>query len=134
MYLLDTDILSESTKAAPHAGILAWLEANELSIRISSVSIGEIHCGIELANGKKQTDLRKWFEIFREKFAESILPVDDPVSLRWGSLRAALDRRGGKLPVVDSLLAATALKHDLTLVTANSKDFLNSGVKLLSLR
>ena len=113
--------------------MLSWLGAHEPLIRISVVSIGEIHYGIELlAGGKKQTDLRKWLDVLRRKFAESILPVDDSVALRWGSMKASLDQRGRKLPMVDSLLAATALEHRLTLVTANTRDFLHSGVKLLN--
>jgi predicted nucleic acid-binding protein len=132
MFLVDTNILSEMTKAVPNAAVLAWLNANEPLIQISSVTIGEIHYGIELlATGKKQTELRRWLNILRNRFAGCILPFDDSVALRWGSLKASLDRRGHKLPVVDSLLSATALEHDLTLVTANTKDFLHSGVKLL---
>jgi toxin FitB len=112
MYLVDTNVLSESTKLSPDARILSWWEDNERLIRISVVSIGEIHYGIELLDkGRKQTELRKWFEVLRTRFAESILPFDDAVALKWGSLKASLDRQGRKLPAIDSLLAATATWH-----------------------
>ena len=102
-------------------------------MRISAVSIGEIHYGIELLpDGRKRSELRKWLRDVRNTYAESILPVDDPVALRWGILKAYLDQRGRKMPMIDSLLAATAQEHNLTLVTANTKDFIFSGVKLLN--
>ncbi len=133
MYLVDTNVLCELTKVAPNAQVLSWLETNESLIRISVLSLGEIHYGIELlGNGQKQADLRKWLGVLRTQFAESILPLNNAVALRWGSLKAALDQRGRKLPAIDSLLAATAMEHGLTLVTANTKDFLHSGVKLLN--
>ena len=133
MFLVDTNILSESTKAAPNPRIISWIEANESSLRISTVSLGEIHYGIELlAGGRKQSILRKWLRVLRARYAGSILPVDDLVALRWGELRAAEEKRGQKMPVVDSLLAATALQHDLTLVTGNTKDFQAPGLKLLN--
>jgi predicted nucleic acid-binding protein len=135
MYLADTNILSEATKPAPDRRIVEWLESHEELIRVSAVTIGEIHYGIELlADGRKKADLRKWLLGLRNTFASSVLPVDDQVALSWAVLRASLDRRGRKIPVVDSLLAATALQHNLTLVTANTGDFITSGAKLLDPR
>lgn len=135
MYLADTNILSEATKAAPDRRIVEWLESHESAIRVSALTIGEIHYGIELlADGRKKAGLRRWLRVLRGTFAGSILPVDDQVALRWAVLKASLDRRGSKMPVVDSLLAATALHHNLVLVTANAKDFIASGVKLLNPR
>ena len=132
MYLVDTNVLSESTKVSPDARILSWLQSNEPLLRISVISLGEIHYGIELlASGRKKNALRNWLAKLRTAFAESLVPFDEPVALRWGALKADLDRRGRKLPAVDSLLVATALQHDLTLVTTNTKDFLGSGVQLL---
>jgi predicted nucleic acid-binding protein len=133
MFLVDTDILSESTKAAPNAGVLSWIETNEPAIRISSISLGEIQYGIELLDaGRKQAELRKWLQSLRDTYADSIIPIDDLVGLRWGELKADLEKRGRKMPVVDSLLAATAMEHHLTLVTSNTRDFLHSGVRLLN--
>jgi toxin FitB len=135
MYLADTNILSEATKTVPDRRIIEWLESHEILIQVSAVTIGEIHYGIELlADGRKKAGLRRWLSVLRGTFAGSILPVDDQVALRWAVLKASLDRRGSKMPVVDSLLAATALHHNLVLVTANTKDFVASGVKLLSPR
>lgn len=132
MYLVDTNVLSESTKVSPDARILSWLQSNEPLLRISVISLGEIHYGIELlASGRKKNALRNWLAKLRTAFAESLVPFDEPVALRWGALKADLDRRGRKLPAVDSLLVATALQHDLTLVTTNTKDFLGSGVQML---
>jgi toxin FitB len=96
MYLVDTNILSESTKVAPDANVLVWLEANEPLMRISTVSIGEIHYGIELlANGKKQTELRKWLGVLRTRFAESILPVDAEMGFIKGCFGSARTKASG---------------------------------------
>jgi predicted nucleic acid-binding protein len=133
MFLVDTNILSESTKPSPNSRIIAWMEANESLLRISTISLGEIHYGIErLARGRKQSDLRKWLRVLRATYTASILPVDGPVALRWGKLRATSERQGRKMPAVDSLLAATALQHKLTLVTVNTKDFHAPGLKVLN--
>ena len=133
MYLVDTNVLSDSTKVSPNASILSWMEVNESSVRISVISLGEIHYGIELlADGRKKNRLRNWLAQLRTGYAESVIPLDEAVALRWGALKADLDCRGRKLPAVDSLLVATALEHDLTLVTTNPKDFRGSGVKLFN--
>ena len=133
MYLVDTNVLSESTKPVPDERVLEWLETHEPSVRVSVISLGEIHYGIELLTaGRKQSDLRKWLRELRATFADSTLPVDDSVALRWGVLKASGDRHGKKMPVIDSLLAATALEHGLTIVTANTGGFVHSGARVLN--
>ena len=133
MYLVDTNVLSESTKPVPDERVLEWLETHEPLVRVSVISLGEIHYGIELLTaGRKQSDLRKWLKELRATFADSTLPVDDSVALRWGALKASGDRHGKKMPVIDSLLAATALEHGMTIVTADTGDFIHSGARVLN--
>jgi hypothetical protein len=130
MFLVDTNILSDSTKPTRNPQIVAWLRKNEPLLYVSVITLGEIHHGIELlADGRKKGELRKWFQDLRQAFSGSILPIDEAVATRWGDLIAQLEKRGRKIPVIDALLAATALEHGLTLVTGNTKDFLPSGVK-----
>jgi predicted nucleic acid-binding protein len=130
MFLVDTNILSDSTKPASNPQIVAWLRKNEPLLYVSVISLGEIHRGIELlAEGRKKAELRKWFVDLRHAFSDSILPIDEPVVMRWGEMIAQLEKRGRKIPVIDGLLAATALEHGLTVVTANTKDFVPSGVR-----
>jgi toxin FitB len=133
MYLVDTNILCDDSKPAPDARIGDWVRKNEALIYVSAVTLGEIQRGIAyLDEGAKKRKLREWLQALRLVFSEAILPVDEQVALRWGLLTGELKKRGRIIPVIDSLLAATALEHNLTLVTANTKDFISSGVKLLN--
>jgi len=133
MYLVDTNILSESTKPVPDERVIEWLGTHEPSVRISVITLGEIHYGVELLTaGRKQSELRRWFRELRAIFANSILAVNDSVALRWGALKASGDQLGKKMPLIDSLLAATALEHDLTIVTANTEDFLHCGARVFN--
>jgi predicted nucleic acid-binding protein len=88
------------------------------------ISFGEIRKGIErLAVGKRRTELEQWFE-------ERLLPVTKAVAARWGVLSAGALDKGTPLPNIDGLIAATALEHDLTLVTRNVKDFVGLEVTI----
>jgi toxin FitB len=131
-YLLDTNVLSELFKKHPEPKVSKWLtEADQESLFLSVLVLGEIRKGIE----KMEPNPRKARLVhFLEKdiptqFEERILPVDSEVAEAWGLLEAHASR---PLPTVDALLAATALAHNLTLVTRNTQDFPFSKLKLLN--
>jgi Predicted nucleic acid-binding protein, contains PIN domain len=131
-YLLDTNVLSELRKGSDAAAsVVAWFGGVEDDALFTSVLVtGEIRRGIELArktDPKKAKALDKWLTGLIRHFGERILPIDDHIADRWGAL--CVDQ---KLPDVDGLLAATALVHDLTLITRNVADFKRSGVRLLN--
>jgi toxin FitB len=122
-YLLDTNVLSELRRKQPDAQVVHWVESRPASVLYLSVlSVGEIRRGVEaLANGRHRTALLDWLEVdLAAFFAGRLLPVDLAVAERWGRLLAHAAR---PLPAVDSLLAATALHHNMTLVTRNVRDF-----------
>lgn len=123
-YLLDTNIISEPSKENPNSKVIDWLnQANQETLYISAITIGEIKKGIEQAiNPKKKIFLTRWFEIeLKEWFTGKILDFDVSVAEHWGALLAK-DKR--ILANTDSLIAATALRHNLKLVTRNTKDFI----------
>ena len=127
-YLLDTNVISEVVKRKPDKRVIAWL--NELPVDalfVSVLTLGEIRKGVErLGDGKRREKLRLWLEHdLPEWFNGRILAVDTPVADRWGRLLA---EAGRPLPTIDSLLAATALHHELRLVTRNAGDFDFSGL------
>jgi predicted nucleic acid-binding protein len=125
-YLLDTNIPSELTRPRPEERVAAWLEsADDGQLFFSVVSLGEIVKGVSLlAPGRKRNELEQWLETtLRPWFGARILSVDEAVARRWGVLTARLERKGRKLKVSDGMIAATALVHDLTIVTRNVKDF-----------
>ena len=133
-YLLDTNVVSETTRPQPDARLQRWLAAQPNdALFLSVVTIGEIRRGILLlAAGKKKRSLLRWLEHeIKPVFAGRILPVDAAVMERWAQLQATTEKAGHRLPIMDTLLAATALVHSLTLATRNLADLKPTGVALL---
>ncbi len=135
-FLLDTNVISELIKARPAPGVVRWVDSvDESSVFLSVLTLGEIEKGIAaLAQSSRRRRLEAWLEAeLLPRFAERIVPVDDAVARRWGRLAGETEERGrGVLPVIDGLLATTALVHELVLVTRNSKDFAATGVAVLN--
>jgi predicted nucleic acid-binding protein len=114
---------------------VAFLESIEKeSVYLSVLTLGEIRKGIaSLPDGNRRRLLEEWIQsTLRPWFANRILPVTEAIVDRWGLLTAEAKRRGEGLPVVDGLIAATALEHDLTLLTRNVSDFSGTGVTILN--
>ena len=129
-YLLDTNVLSELRKGLrADRAVLGWAEERRReSHYVSVLSLGEVRRGIEMLRGRasvRRAELEEWLGRMLEDYEDSILGVSVEVADRWGRLGAERS-----IPVVDGLLAATALEHGLTLATRNGKDFLGMGVKV----
>jgi predicted nucleic acid-binding protein len=129
MFLLDTDAISEVDKPRPDRGLLAWLSSVDwLELHLSVVTVGELWHGIaELAQGPKRRGLEAMFGLLPERFYNRILPVDYSIAAEYGEIQA----RSGPLPILDTLIAATAITHHLTVVTHNTKDLARTGVSIL---
>lgn len=130
-YLLDTNVLSELRKGPrANARVRAWIEPiRDDEIFLSVLVLGEIRKGIERVRRRDPRGaaaLDRWLESIRRDHADRVLPVDVAVAERWGELDAA-----GPLPAIDGLLAATAVTHDLVLVTRNVRDVRRTGVACL---
>jgi predicted nucleic acid-binding protein len=125
-FLLDTNVLSEfKRRGEPDPRVRSWLRATDPDLLWASVlSFGEIRKGIErLAAGKRRTELEEWFQgDLQEWFEDRLLPVTKAISERWGVLSARALDKGPPPAQHRRLIAATALEHDLTLVTRNVKD------------
>src|SRR6516165_5950196 len=107
-FLVDANILSEPTKHRPNAKVVAWLEANERDFVVDSVILGEIAIGIlVLPRGRKRSQLERWFEAVVERI--DCVAWDAAISRRWAQLVADLRNKGHSLPMLDSMIAATAL-------------------------
>jgi predicted nucleic acid-binding protein len=134
-YLLDTCAISEFTKRQPEPKMVQWLaSADELSLYLSVITVGEIRKGIaRLPDSQRKQALAHWLEVdLVQRFSERLLPLDANTLFVWGNLAARLEQNGLVMPAVDALIAATALQHDLTLVTRNQSDFEHSGVEIFN--
>ena len=128
---MDTNVISELVKAEPDPNVVHWIEeTEETTLFLSVLTLGEIRSGIERLNrGRRRGRLESWLAVdLRRRFQNRILTISDGIAERWGALSAMAARRGKPLPVVDGLLAATALHHDLMFVTRNSADISGTGV------
>lgn len=130
-YLIDTNVLSELRRRDPQANVVRWMaDRPATTLYLSVLTLGELRKGVEgLPEGDRKRRLLDWLEVeLPTFFAGRILPVDATVADRWGRLLA---HTGRPLPAIDSLLAATALAHGLTLVTRNLRDFQHPDLTLL---
>lgn len=131
-WLLDTNVLSELRRKAPDKRVVQWVSDRPVgTLYLSVLTLGEIRKGVEqVADASRRAALVDWLEIdIPARFSGRLLPVDMTVVERWGRLLAAAGR---PLPTVDSLLAATALAHQLVMVTRNARDFQGLGVTVLN--
>lgn len=133
-FLLDTNVISEAKQKKPNEKVLEWLDAqDESKIYLSVLTIGEIRKGIgRLESGKKKAELDEWLEKLRNRFARRLLPLSEKTFLVWGKMCGEFENKGIVRSALDSLLEATALEHDLILVTRNVKNFQNSQVAILN--
>jgi predicted nucleic acid-binding protein len=130
-YLVDANVLSEPTKPDPSARVVAWLREHEADLVVDPIVLGELRFGILLlAKGKRRTALERWFDQGAGRL--HCIPWDASVGLTWAVLLARLRRTGKAMPIKDSLVAATALAHDLTVATRNQRDFSSAGVPTLN--
>jgi toxin FitB len=129
-YLLDTNVVSETRKKRPDTGVTAFLAAaDSAGLFLSVLTLGELRKGVE---ARRKTDpvaadqLSGWVDTIETEFADRLLCVDAPTATLWGELSA-----GRSLPVIDTLIAATAIRHGITLVTRNMGDFESTGALLV---
>ena len=131
-YLIDTNVLSELRRRQPDPNVVAWMQARpRQSLFLSVLTLGEIRKGLErVEDAARKQSLLDWLEVeLPNYFVGRLLTVDAHTADRWGRLMA---QAGRPLPAIDGLLAATALQHDLTLVTRNIKDFAGLEVRLIN--
>jgi predicted nucleic acid-binding protein len=130
-FLLDTNVISERSRRRPDARVTAFLDRIQDSrLFLSALTVGELRKGVEKVRGgdrARAARLTRWIDDLEHNFIERIIPVDATVATIWGRLSAERTR-----PVVDTLIAATALAHDLVLVTRDVGDVADTGALLLN--
>jgi predicted nucleic acid-binding protein len=129
-FLVDANVLSEATKPEPDPRVLAWLANHEREIAVDPFILGEIRFGILLLPaGQRRARLERGFQGGVERL--HCLGWDAATGLRWARLLADLRTSGRSMPIKDSLIAATALVHGLTVVTRNRRDFEKAGAEIV---
>ncbi len=129
-YLVDADVLSEPTKPVPNLRVVDWLRRNERLLAVDPIVLGEVQFGILLLpRGKRRTRLEEWFDAGVQRI--QCVPWDAETALRWAQLLANLRATGRAMPIKDSLIAATALAHGLTVATRNRADFQKAKVVMV---
>lgn len=131
-WLIDTNAISELKKRQPHPDVVRWFaERPGESLYLSVLTLGELRKGIDaMPEGRRKASFRDWLEVdLPDYFAGRILAIDARAADRWGRLCA---EAGRPLPAIDSLLAATALVHNLTMVTRNLADFALPGLAVVN--
>jgi toxin FitB len=134
-FLLDTNVISELLKPKPEPKVTTWIDANDEELLFLSVlTLGEIRKGVVLLpRSARRMMLEAWLrKDLRLRFSDRILDIDQEVADCWGQISGLAGARGVNLPVIDGLLAATAIQHNLTLVTRNTRDVAATGVTLFN--
>jgi toxin FitB len=133
-YLFDTAVISEGQKPKPNAALARWLASALVSqTYITTVNLGEIRYGIALLpKGRRREELDRWLsQELIPRFRDRIIAFDSLAALAWSDILANAARRGTKMPRVDAQIAAMAKVHSLTLVTRNSRHFVDCGIDVI---
>ncbi len=134
-FLLDTCVLSELVKPRPNAGVCTWVSAqNEHQLYLSVITVGELQKGVsKLPPGRRRTELENWLEgDLLNRFQGRILGIDTATAGVWGVMLGEAEGRGRPLPVIDTLIAATAKVNRCAVVTRNEADIEPSGIPIVN--
>lgn len=131
-WLLDADVLSQPAKAHGNRAVLKWLEREQDACYTSTIVIAQIAYWVRTKEGRTRTRLQEWLDRSVEALAGRILSLNVATAHVWADQKFLLEQAGLPMPVEDSYIAATARRHDLTIVTGNDQDFRRPGLKVFN--
>lgn len=133
-YLLDTCVLSELVKPAPHGAVLAWVDTRvENDVFVAAMTLGELRRGVaKLPVSRRKNELSVWLEQLQASLGERVLPFTRDTAGYWGELCARVEAVGTPMAAFDSIIAASAVEHGLALVTRNVRDFAAAPLMLIN--
>lgn len=132
--LLDTNVVSELRRQRPDERVVTRVrQIDAADAFLSVIALGELVYGVQrLPKSRKRRDLAAWLDELERSYGERILPIDAETARLWGEVTAASESKGRPLPPQDGLIAATALRHGLHLMTRNVRNFAHTGVRLIN--
>ena len=131
-WLLDADVLSQPAKQHKDAGVVAWLYQEREHCYTSSIVIAQLAYWVRTKQGRQREALQEWFTRLIEAMQGRIRGFNVSVAKVWADLQHDLDNAGQRIPIEDSYIAATALRHGLTIVTGNDRHFRHPGLKVFN--
>jgi len=131
-WLLDTDVLSQPVKTGGNRAVIAWLEREQDECYTSAIVIAQIAYWVRTKEGRTRTRLQLWLRRSIEAMEGRILGFNVTTAHVWADQKPMLERAGQPMPVEDSYIAATARRHNLTIVTGNDKHFRRPGLKVFN--
>lgn len=131
-WLLDADVLSQPARTRGNRAVIEWLEREQDACYTSSIVIAQIAYWVRTKEGRARTRLQQWLRRSVEALEGRILSFNVATAHVWADQKFLLEQAGQRMPVEDSYIAATARRHDLTVVTGNDKDFRRPGLKVLN--
>ena len=134
-FLLDTNTISELIRPRPEPKVVSWFEKTDENLfYLSVLTLGEIRKGVSaLSDSKRRVAIEAWLEKdLHNRFEGRILPISEAIADRWGALAGQALTKKKLIPVIDGLLAATAIHHNLTFITRNTKDVGDTGVSVFN--
>jgi predicted nucleic acid-binding protein len=134
-YLLDTNVIKELVRLRPEPKVISWFQKTDENLfHLSVLTLGEIRKGVSIIpDAKRRVNIEAWLEKdLHNRFEGRILPISEAIADRWGALAGHALMKKKLLPVIDGLLAATAIHHNLTFVTRNTNDVAQTGVAVFN--
>ena len=133
MIFLDTNVISETLKASPDPGVLAWLARYDVDLALSTVAIAEIAYGIEkIRRDQRAARLAAGLEAWRQRFSDRVVPFTEAAAFDYGALMGEASRSGRPMSIPDGMIAAIARVNRGKLATRNVRDFAHAGLELVS--
>jgi toxin FitB len=131
-WLIDTDVFSHPAKEQRDPRIVAWLREEHSVSYTSTVVIAQLAYWVRAKRGRQKENLRQWLSDLAQTMKGRIYGFSVPIAYTWAELRHEFARIGKPMPIEDSYIAATALRHNLTIVTGNDRDFARPGLKVVN--
>ena len=131
-WLVDTDVLSQLAKRQPERKVVIWLEEQRSKLYTSSIVIAQVSYWIRTKTGAQRHQLQSWLSGVLDAMPGRVLGFNVSTAICWAELWTELERKGQRMPIEDSYIAATAIRHNLTIVTGNDRDFVRPGLKVFN--